>query len=77
MKNVVVTASGTGDYRDIQIESGTTAQDILNELGFQGYILSKDDGHYRFAATENVYTAVSDGEKLFATSKADVADGLN
>jgi len=77
MKNIVVTAAGTGDYRDLQIEPGTTAQDILNELGFQNYFLIKDDGQYRFGATENVYPAVSDGEKLYATSKADVAGIVN
>ena len=38
---MVVVVAGTGQIRDIQIEAGTTAGDILNQLTLRDYLLSK------------------------------------
>jgi len=72
MKNVLVTVAGSGDHHDLAIEPGTTAKEILKQTGLLGYVLSKENGKYPFGETENVYTEVDDGEKLFAATKADV-----
>ena len=75
MKAVVVIVAGSGQAHDLSIQPGTTASDILKQVGLQGYVLSKDRGQHIFGEKENVYPEVDDGEKLFAASKTDV--GLN
>ncbi len=72
MKNVVVIVAGTGQMHDLTIQPGTSARDILTQLGLQGYVLSKDRGQHPFGETENVYPEVDDGEKLYAAAKTDV-----
>jgi hypothetical protein len=72
MKNIVVIIAGSGQHHDLTIEAGTTARDILQQVGLQGYVLSKDAGQHTFGETENVYAAVDDGEKLHAAAKTDV-----
>jgi hypothetical protein len=72
MKRLSVVVAGTGQIRDIEIESGTTAKDILNQLGLRDYLLSKGPNDPFFAASESVYDKVTDGEKVFASTKAEV-----
>jgi hypothetical protein len=58
---------------DVEIAPGTSAGDIIRQLGLQGYLLSTGPTSDRFFGDdENVYTAVSDGDKLFATTRAEV-----
>jgi hypothetical protein len=72
MKKLSVVVAGTGQIRDIEIESGTTAKDILDQLSIPDYLLSKGPNDPFFAATESVYDKVADGEKIFASTKAEV-----
>ena len=74
MKNLAVKVAGTTqEPRDVVIQEGTTAGEILTQLGLQGYLLSKGPQADRFfGETEVVYTQVADGEKLFATAKTEV-----
>lgn len=72
MKNIVVQMAGSDQYHDLTIEAGTTARDVLQQLGLQGYVLSKDNGQHTFGDTENVYASVDDGEKMHAAAKTDV-----
>jgi len=72
LKAIVVIAAGSGDHHDLAIEPGTTASDVLEQLGLNGFTLSKDQGQHVFGANENIYTEVDDGEKLYAASKTDV-----
>lgn len=72
MKGIVVVLAGTGQAHDLSIQPGTSARDVLNQLGLQGYVLSKDRGEHPFGESENIYTEVDDGEKLFAAAKTDV-----
>ena len=51
---------------------GTTAGDILQQLTLADYVLSKGPNEPFFAAAESVYDKVKDGEKIFASTKADV-----
>jgi len=74
MKSIVVINAATGDHRDLEIDPGTTAQDILKELGLSGCVLSKDSGNKTFGETENIYANVDDGEKLHFASKTDVGN---
>ena len=59
MKSLSVVVAGTGQIKDIQIESGTTARDILNQLGLPDYLLSKGPNDPFFAAAESVYDKVA------------------
>ena len=72
MKRLSVVVAGTGQIRDIQIQPGTTAGDVLNQLGIRDYLLSKGPNEPFFAAAESIYDKVGDGEKLFASTKAEV-----
>jgi hypothetical protein len=72
MKKLSVVVAGSGQIRDVQIESGTTAGDILTQLSLSDYLLSKGPNEPFFANAEGVYDKVNDGEKLFASTKAEV-----
>jgi hypothetical protein len=72
MKKLSVVVAGTGQIRDVEIQPGTTAGDILNQLGLADYLLSKGPNEPFFAAAEPVYDKVKDGEKVFASTKAEV-----
>ena len=72
MKRLSVVVAGTGQIRDIQIQPGTTAGDVLNQLNLRDYLLSKGPNDPFFANAESVYDKVSDGEKIFASTKAEV-----
>ena len=40
MKRLSVVVAGTGQIRDVEIQPGTTAGDVLNQLGLKDYLLS-------------------------------------
>lgn len=75
MKRLSVVIAGTGQIRDVEIQSGTTAGDILNQLGLRDYLLSKGPNEPFFAQAESVFDKVGDGEKIFASTKAEVGVG--
>ena len=64
--------AGTGQIRDVEIQTGTTAGDILHQLNLTDYLLSKGPNDPFFAAAESIYDKVNDGEKIFASTKAEV-----
>jgi hypothetical protein len=72
MKNLSVVVAGSGKIRDVRIEPGTTAGDVLHELDLPDYLLSKGPNEPFFAAAESIYDKVKDGEKIFASTKAEV-----
>ena len=76
MKRLSVVVAGTGQIRDIQIQPGTSAGDVLNQLGIKDYLLSKGPNEPFFAAAESIYDKVNDGEKIFASTKAEVGEPL-
>ena len=51
----------------------TRAIDVLNQLGLRGFQLAKPDGGM-FAHNDDLYEAVSDGQKIYA-AKSDVEAG--
>jgi hypothetical protein len=73
-KRVSVVVAGTGQIRDIEIRPGTTAGDILSQLDLKDYLLSKGPNEPFFAASDSVYDKVNDGEKIFASTKAEVGE---
>ncbi len=72
MKKLSVVVAGTGQIRDVEIQPGTTAGDILHQLNLAEYLLSKGPNDPFFAAGEGVYDKLKDGEKIFASTKAEV-----
>ena len=73
-KRVSVVVAGTGQIHDIEIRPGTTAGDILTQLNLKDYLLSKGSNEPFFAAGDSVFDKVNDGEKIFASTKADVGE---
>jgi hypothetical protein len=72
MKKLSVVVAGTGQINDVQIQPGTSAGDVLHQLNLPDYLLSKGPNEPLFATTESVYDKVKDGEKIFASTKAEV-----
>ena len=72
MKKLSVVVAGTGQIKDIEIQPGATAKDILDQLGLPDYLLSKGPNDPFFANAESVYDKVNHGEKIFASTKAEV-----
>lgn len=76
MKQIIVALAGSEgkrEYQDVQILPGTKSRDVLAKLGLNGCQLSRPDGGV-FDFNEDLYQAVADGQKVFAT-KADVEAG--
>ncbi|MDX2181570.1 MAG: hypothetical protein SFV18_18390 [Bryobacteraceae bacterium] len=74
MKRLSIVVAGSGQIRDVEIQPGTTAGDVLNQLNLAEYLLSKGPNDPFFASAESVYDKVKDGEKIFASTKADVGE---
>lgn len=74
-KRLIVGIAGSDgkEFRDVAILPNTRAGDLLTQLNLRGFALAKPDGGM-FARMDNLYDAVADGQKLFAT-KADVEAG--
>lgn len=74
MKQIAVKVAGSEEEpRDISIKPGTTSSDILNQLNLEGYLLSTGaNSRHFFGDDEVVYPQVVDGDKLYATTPAEV-----
>jgi len=72
MKRLSVVVAGSGQIRDAEIQPGTTAGDVLRQFNLNDYLLSKGPNEPFFAAAETIYDKVKDGEKVFASTKAEV-----
>lgn len=73
MKRATVFVAGTNrGPQDVVIQPGTTAHDVLTQLGLEGYMLSAKSGQTYFGDDENLYPKVLDGDLLYATSEAEV-----
>lgn len=72
-KDLTIVVAASGDKKDITIDAGTTAEDVLRATGLQGYVLSKDGSSSTFLdPRENLYPDVEDGAKLWASTKPSV-----
>jgi hypothetical protein len=74
VKEIAIKVAGSeSDPIDRTIKPGTTAGEILADIGLTGYLLSTGPNSNRFfAEDENVYIQISDGDKLYATTPAEV-----
>jgi hypothetical protein len=72
MKKLSIVVAGSGQIRDVEIQPGTTAGDVLHQLNLPDYLLSKGPNQPFFAAAESIFDKVTNGEKVYASTKADV-----
>ena len=71
MKRIAVRIAGSSrEPQDITIQPGTTAHEILAQLGLDGYLLSAKNSQTYFGDDEVVYPQVVDGDLMYATSNA-------
>lgn len=76
MKQIIISIAGTDgkrEFKDVQILPGTKPRDVLAQLNLQGFQLSKPEGG-AFGFNDDLYQAVSEGQKVFAI-KSDVEAG--
>jgi hypothetical protein len=69
MKRVIISIAGTegkNEYKDVQLLPGTRPRDVLSKLGLNGFQLSRPEGG-AFNHSDDLYEAVADGQKIFAT----------
>jgi hypothetical protein len=78
MKTIAIKVAGSAQEPiDVEIQPGTTARDILHQLGLRGYLLSTGPTSDRFfGEDENVYSGLTDGDKIFASTKAEVGTAV-
>jgi hypothetical protein len=77
MKQIIISVAGTDgsrEYKDVQILPGTKPRDVLAQLNLTGFQLNRPEGG-AFGFNDDLYQAVSDGQKVFAT-KSDVEAGI-
>lgn len=74
-KRLIIGIAGSEgkEFHDVQILPNTRAADVLKGLNLTGFQLAKPEGGM-FAREDNIFDAVADGQKLYAT-KADVEAG--
>jgi hypothetical protein len=73
MKNAAVRIAGfTREPQNLIIQPGTTAAEILNQLGLEGYLLSAKGANTYFGDDETIYSQIVDGDLLYATTAAEV-----
>jgi hypothetical protein len=74
-KRLIIGIAGSDgkEFKDVAILPNTRAIDVLKQLNLQGFQLVKPEGGM-FAHNDNLYDAVSDGQKLYA-AKSDVEAG--
>ncbi|HET9283713.1 MAG TPA: hypothetical protein VFR24_17300 [Candidatus Angelobacter sp.] len=76
MKQVTVCMSESGKLLDRTIAPGTTAADLLRDIGLPNGLLSKSrDGEF-LANADTVYDKITDGQKLFASTPASVGSSF-
>lgn len=77
MKQIIISVAGTDgtrEYKDVQLLPGTKPRDVLAQLNLNGFQLNKAEGG-AFGFNDDLYQAVADGQKIFAT-KSDVEAGV-
>jgi len=74
-KRLIIGIAGSDgkEFKDVAILPNTRALDVLNQLNLRGFQLVKPEGGM-FAHNDNLYDAVSDGQKIYA-AKSDVEAG--
>jgi hypothetical protein len=73
MKRVaIVVAGSTRGPQDVTIQPGTTAHEVLSQLGLAGYLLSTKGSTTYFGDDEVIYSKVVYGDLLYATTEAEV-----
>ena len=74
MKTVAINLPGSGSWKDMQIAPGTTARDVLTQVGLGAdYCLVRWNSVNSFDDAGNLYQLVEDGEKLQAVTTSEVA----
>jgi hypothetical protein len=69
---IISGAPGSDNIREVELQPGTTAGDVLRALGLRDYLLSREGSGQHFAENEEIYEACPDGGKLRATATAEV-----
>lgn len=77
-KNITIVKPGSGENAqseayDITIQSGNTGSQVMAQLNLQDFVLTKGDGK-AINMSEDLFSLVENGEKIFATTPATVGE---
>ena len=75
-KQITIAVAGTAgkkEFKDVTILPSTQPRDVLNKLQLHGFQLVNGSGA-AFADKDDLFAAVADGQKVYAT-KSDVEAG--
>lgn len=71
-KKAVVVVAGSGKKYEVDVLPGVTTQDLLQQLGLEGYLRKFEEAR-PFAENDELYRRIKDGEKLILGPKMPVA----
>jgi hypothetical protein len=74
-KRLIIGIAGSDgrEIHDVRVLPNTRVEDVLRQGNLQGFHLAKPEGGM-FSATDVLYDAIADGQKVYAT-KSDVEAG--
>ncbi|MBX7255925.1 MAG: hypothetical protein K1Y02_06155 [Candidatus Hydrogenedentes bacterium] len=73
MKSISAVVAESGQIRDLTIMPGTTAEEIIREVGLpSNYLITRGRGQSPFGQDENVYEKINNGEKIFLSTPVEV-----
>jgi hypothetical protein len=70
-KSVALVVAGSGEIRDLQIGPGTTVKEVMDASRLQGYVVSQGPDQPFLRLDDDLYQAVADGGKLYASTPAE------
>ena len=65
-KQISVVIAASGEIKDMALAEGTTIAKLLDEMGLDGYQISRQGGEV-LSLTTDIYAKALDREKLYAT----------
>ena len=72
-KRIVIKVAGAGEPRDIVLRPGVTTKDVLDNLGLgRNMMLTQDAAGEPFAADENLWAKLEDGQKIYCAPTMEV-----
>ncbi len=70
-KNIALVVAGSGEIRDLAVSPGTKVGEVIAATGLQGYQVSQGPDKPFLRAEDDLYDAVTEGAKVYASTPAE------
>jgi hypothetical protein len=75
-KNLSLVVAGSGEIRDLTITPGTTVREVMEQSGLRDYLVSQGPDQPFLSQEEDLFRALPEGAKLYASTPAEAGRGL-